>query len=343
MENITFFSASTRELLAKKFRKAKMERKVRYRGTPRAVFRNVKSSHNCWVKCKQDSKCSRFTYLPGDLKRCELYSIGDTNVRKEKSNFAISGYADWRVKVKGWGKKKPGKKGVNQNNNGGSKAEDVYEAPGYGNSPDSSGSGAYEDPNFSGGIGDWNTGFDPNAPEDNWSNLPPTPIDGGSGGGGGGPGDVSLMTGKTIFGRRINSILPCIGNIARRYTDCSDACKRERNCAAWTWASFDCSWVGDSKDSGICYLMADSDIDDVFAAPNDGDFISGLIAGGSWNGGGGGGGGNGDSIYDANGNCLLNCPGDSSGSDAYEAPGYGDAGSFDPAIYDNNGNCIANC
>ena len=260
-------------------------------------------------------------------------------MRKVKSRYAISGYADWRIKVKNWGKKKPttDKKKTNNKNNGGNSGEEVaYEAPGFGGPGGASGSSgfdicdivdcsvfegqngnggdAYEDPNagWSPGSDDWNSGFTPSAPE----------------GGGWEPvSDYKVMTGKTIYGRRINSILPCVGNIARRYTDCQSQCNRDGKCTGWTWASFDCSWVGDSTDSGICYLMTDTDAKDVFTAPKHGDFISGMKRGGSdtggdWDTGGGGG-------WD-------------SGSDgAYEDPGMG--GSFDNAIFDSNGNCIGNC
>jgi len=303
--------------------------------SPHQVFRGVKSSHSCWVKCKNNKDCSRFTYITGKWKKCELYRRGDKQVRKVKSRGAISGYADWRVTVKRWGKQKPGKKQTkkdknkNKNKNEGGKTgrepayeapgwsgEEAYEAPGWSGdgayeAPGWSGDGAYEDPNAGNGL--WEDDFGPSAPS-----------------GGGYISDYSLMTGKTIFGRRINSILPCVGNIARRYTDCQAQCNRWQNCQAWTWASFDCSWVGDSKDSGVCYLMTDSDERDVFEAPSHGDFVSGMIKGGSgggieqpfedWSGG--------DDlnspVFSADGGtCLLNC-GESQGpsSGAYEAPGY---------------------
>ncbi len=358
-------SVRTRDLLAKKWRKAKIEKSVAYEGKPidvrsildtneqsvnvltpvevptyllphspfrawvypltrtpasrHQVFRGVKSSHSCWVKCKNNKDCSRFTYITGKWKKCELYRRGDKKVKKVKSRGAISGYADWRVTVKRWGKQKPVKKqntndkNNNKNTGGNGGSEPAYEAPGW------SGEEAYEAPSWSGepsaGSGNWNSEFGPSAP---------------SGGGWESISDYNLMSGKTIFGRRINSILPCVGNIARRYTDCQAQCNRDGDCDAWTWASFDCSWVGDSKDSGVCYLMTDSDERDVFQAPSHGDFVSGIKKGGS-----GGGGGieqpyedlSGDElsppVFGADGFCILNCgePEDPSNG-AYEAPGY---------------------
>jgi len=306
-----------------------MERKTRYVGSsPIEVFR-VKSSHSCWVKCKKNASCSRFTYLPGDVKRCELYKRGDRSLRKEKSSWAISGYARWRIEVKNWPKQKAtaAKKGGNKKKPKPDKkkdkygGEEAYEAPGFNGG---GGEEAYEAPGFIGGGGGGGAGNfiggayeDPNfGSNDDWT-MP---------GGGNMPiSDYTLMTGKTIYGRRINSILNCVGNIARRHTDCQSACQQNGNCAAWTWASFDCSWVGDSQDSGVCYMMSDSDTDDVFTAPNDGDFISGIVRSG---------GGSGD------------------GSGAYEDPGAFDGGydgGYDSMpegpipLYDSNGNCLVNC
>ncbi len=364
-------SVRTRDLLAKKWRKAKIEKSVAYEGTPidvrlihdpnelpvtvitsvetlpsllnsfspahpcigsspdsyscssqNQVIRGVKSSHSCWVKCKNNKDCSRFTYITGKWKKCELYRRGDRQLKKVKTRGAISGYAEWRVSVKGWGKQKPVKKQTNDEKcrepayeAPGSSSQEAYEAPGW------SGDGAYEAPNTGSGI--WDSEFGPSAPS------------------GGGPeiiSDYKLMSGKTIYGRRINSILPCVGNIARRYTDCQTSCNRDGKCDAWTWASFDCSWVGDSRDSGVCYLMADSNERDVFEAPSRGDFVSGMKRGSNGGGGGGGGGGGtempyeddwsaGDEfnppVFNSEGICILNCgvpQGPTSG--AYEAPGY---------------------
>lgn len=254
-------------------------------------------------------------------------------MRKVKQRGAISGYADWRVTVKRWGKEKPGKKqsknDTSKKKGGTGDGDTAYEAPGFGTDDfdicdlvDCSAvdniEEAYEDPNAGGG--DWNSGFTPSAPDS---------------GGWGAVSDYKLMTGKTIYGRRINSILPCVGNIARRYTDCQSQCNRDGNCDAWTWASFDCSWVGDSRDSGVCYLMTDSDEQDVFQAPEHGDFVSGMKTVG------GGGGGSDEQVYEAyeadwssegefnpmvfnaQGVCILNCGFPEGPSDgAYEAPGY---------------------
>jgi hypothetical protein len=283
-----------RSLLAKGYRKAKLERKVAYEGKPLDVIRGVKNSHSCWVKCKKNSSCSRFTYIPGKWKKCELYRKGDRSVKKVKSKYTISGYASWRIKDKKWGKRKPKKPSKKGDKKESSKdTEEAYEAPGFNNFD---GGEAYEDPGWTGGdVAYEDPGFDPSSPSG-----PYPPVSGPI-------LDFTVMRGKTIFGRRVNSVLNCVGNIARVSSDCENMCRNKAECSSWTWASHDCSWVGDSKDTGVCYLMTNTDEYDVFEAPPDGNFVSGFVPISGF---------------------------DQSGYGAYEAPGFSGSGAYeDPALF----------
>jgi hypothetical protein len=89
------------------------------------------------------------------------------------------------------------------------------------------------------------------------------------------------LKGKSIYGRRLNSVLPCVGNRASSSGRCRYLCQEKPGCMAWTWAgNSNCDWIGEQEAAGLCYLMADADTGDVFSAP-EGDrdnFVSGFMA-----------------------------------------------------------------
>lgn len=95
------------------------------------------------------------------------------------------------------------------------------------------------------------------------------------------PADNTWMKGKSIYGRRLNSVLPCVGNRASSSGRCRYLCQEKPGCTAWTWAgSSNCDWIGEQEPAGLCYLMADVDSSDIFSAP-EGDrdnFVSGFVA-----------------------------------------------------------------
>lgn len=128
---------------------------------------------------------------------------------------------------------------------------DAYEAPGF--IPGSDG-GAYEDPSSGGGgVPDW--------------------------GYGGGITNYKRMVGKTVYGRRLNSILPCVGNKASSSGRCEYLCTQTKGCNGWTWTDeFNCGWIGENQATGLCYLVGEAEEDDVFDAPGKSrNFISGLM------------------------------------------------------------------
>ena len=135
---------------------------------------------------------------------------------------------------------------------------DTYEAPGF---DSGSGGGAYEDPWSGGGGGGGGGGYVPDWGYD------------------GGITNYKRMTGKTVYGRRLNSILPCVGNKASTSGRCEYLCTQTKGCNGWTWTDeFNCGWIGENQATGLCYLVGEADEDDVFDAPGKSrNFISGLM------------------------------------------------------------------
>eukprot|EP00889_Picochlorum_renovo_P000440 jgi/Picre1/27470/NNA_000437.t1 len=276
-----------RALLAKKWRKCTIEKRTKYVGTPIKVVRGVKSSHHCCVECKNKKGCDRWTFLPGKWDKCSLFSNKNRSMYKIKAKWHISGYATWRLKLKSWPKDKresynykPTKEQsevpFEDPNAGGG---DAYEASDAG----LGGGGAYEAPDAGFGGGDayeapgFDSGSGGGAYEDPWS----------GGGGGyvpdwgydGGITNYKRMTGKTVYGRRLNSILPCVGNKASTSGRCEYLCTQTKGCNGWTWTDeFNCGWIGENQATGVCYLVGEADEDDVFDAPGKSrNFISGLM------------------------------------------------------------------
>ena len=283
-----------RALLAKRWKKCSIETRTEYVGKALDTIRGVKNSHNCCVECKKNPSCDRWTYLPGKWAKCSLFSKRDRSLFKRKARYHISGYASWRLKMKTWPKElresaasnPPASKDTSK---GG--GEVAYEAPpvayedpnagsgSYGGNPGSDGDQAYEAPPLPGG------GYAPTLPPgfEDWGQYGDCnpfldlscltdPISGGDT-----IADYSRLTGKTLYGRRLNSITPCIGNRASTSGRCSYLCSQQANCNAWTWTEIDCSWTGDRDPTGVCYLMGEVDEGDVFDAPDGGNFISGLM------------------------------------------------------------------
>lgn len=86
------------------------------------------------------------------------------------------------------------------------------------------------------------------------------------------------VAGKVVGGRRLNSQLPCRGNIASSPAGCANSCVGNERCEGWTFTTaFNCGWIGESKPTGLCYLMSDVNDEAVYDAPNDhgSDFVSG--------------------------------------------------------------------
>jgi hypothetical protein len=89
---------------------------------------------------------------------------------------------------------------------------------------------------------------------------------------------LSTTRGKVVGGRRLNSALPCRGNIALSASECGGSCVSAALCQGWTFAAdFDCSWMGETNNVGLCYLMGDVSQDAVYDMPAD-DFVSGWIS-----------------------------------------------------------------
>lgn len=284
-----------RALLKKKWKKCTTEKRTEYVGNPIDTIRGVKNSHSCCVKCKSNSNCDRWTYLGGKWSKCTLFNKRDKSVEKVNARYHISGYAPWRLKDKNWSKVK---KVAESNKNKDKNKEDVYNPPGLSgeeevyNPPDffsggSLGGGSeevynppeftpggsydgeevYNPPGFGGDFFD-QPGFDNNCDPfvDGLECLiNEAPIK-----------DYTRMRGKTLYGRRLNSILNCVGNRASTSSTCESMCNSEARCTGWTWTELDCSWVGDRDLTGVCYLMSETDENDIFDA-RDGTFISGIV------------------------------------------------------------------
>ena len=83
---------------------------------------------------------------------------------------------------------------------------------------------------------------------------------------------------KVVYGRRLNSYTPCLGNTAFSRDSCSQMCTQLAGCRAWTFTdNFNCGWIGESNPTGLCYLMADTDESSIFDAPAGDYFVSGFI------------------------------------------------------------------
>lgn len=280
-----------RALLNKRWRKCTTETRTKYTGKSLETFRGVKNSHSCCVKCKRDSRCDRWTYLPGEWSKCTLFNKKERSIRKVNALYHISGYASWRLNTKDWPKvKKVSESDNNKNKNDSNNSEEeVYNPPGFdveeaynpsnwlpsGNeevyNPPGYGSGeeeVYNPPGFDGSFYDepsWSTpGCDPffDGVE---CLIDEKPIK-----------DYTRMNGKTLYGRRLNSIMNCVGNKASTSSRCEYLCNNESKCTGWTWTELDCSWVGERDLTGVCYLMSETDENDIFDAP-EGTFISGLL------------------------------------------------------------------
>ena len=90
------------------------------------------------------------------------------------------------------------------------------------------------------------------------------------------PPPIELLPGKIIYGTRINSHMPCKGNIVDNAEDCAERCKDISKCDAWSFTDgFNCGWVGEPEPVGLCYMMSDVGPYDIFDAPNGDIFISG--------------------------------------------------------------------
>lgn len=277
-----------RALLKRKWKKCTTEKRTSYSGKPIDTIRGVKNSHSCCVECKQNPSCDRWTYLPGKWAKCTLFNKRDRSVEKIKSRYHISGYASWRLQTKNWPKvKKVSQPSKDKNNNNNQKEEEVYNPPGFtgeevynppGFSPGSDGEDVYNPPGFGsdgevvynppGWYGGDSYGCDPDI--DGLECLitdPPAyqPIK-----------DFTRLNGKTLYGRRLNSIMNCVGNRASTADRCEAMCDMEGNCTGWTWTELDCSWVGESDLTGVCYLMSETDEGDIYDAP-EGRFVSGLV------------------------------------------------------------------
>ena len=151
---------------------------------------------------------------------------------------------------------------------GGNGNEEVYNPPGWSPGGGNGDEEVYNPPGFEGIFYD----------EPNWSSggcdpfvdgveclINETPIK-----------DYTRMKGKTLYGRRLNSIMNCVGNKASTSSRCEYLCNSESKCTGWTWTELDCSWVGENDLTGVCYLMSETDEGDLFDAP-EGTFISGLV------------------------------------------------------------------
>lgn len=92
------------------------------------------------------------------------------------------------------------------------------------------------------------------------------------------PPPADSLPGKIIYGRRLNSHLPCQGNIAQDAEDCASRCEGVSKCEAWTFTDgFNCGWAGESNAVGLCYMMSDVDPSNVYDAPDSDMFVSGWI------------------------------------------------------------------
>ena len=86
-----------------------------------------------------------------------------------------------------------------------------------------------------------------------------------------------MLENKILYGRRINSYMPCRGNTANTPEACASQCTGNRDCNAWTFAAnFNCGWVGESQPEGLCYLMSDVARGDMYDAPDGETFFSGF-------------------------------------------------------------------
>lgn len=135
------------------------------------------------------------------------------------------------------------------------------------------------DNHYDGGEGD-NSGYDngkgPTAtpspsPTDttngNTGNAPYIPL----------PPSGDMLQNKVVYGRRLNSYMPCRGNVASNAQACASQCVGNAECSAWTFApDFNCGWVGESMPMGLCYLMADVSGGNIYDAPDGDAFISGF-------------------------------------------------------------------
>jgi len=103
----------------------------------------------------------------------------------------------------------------------------------------------------------------PGAPTD----APPTQV-----------GSALIAQGKVVYGKRLNSVMPCFDNVATDYQACADQCTQNTACQAWTFTDgFNCEWMGTTDPVGLCYLMTNVDSTMVFDAPLGDSFISGWM------------------------------------------------------------------
>lgn len=136
------------------------------------------------------------------------------------------------------------------------------------------------DNHYDGGEGD-NSGYDKGkAPPPPSPPSPPMDYpnnDGSSGDNAPLPPSGEMLQNKVVYGRRLNSYMPCRGNVASDAKDCKKQCKKDKECRAWTFApDFNCGWLGESMPMGLCYLMADVTGGQIYDAPDGDDFISGF-------------------------------------------------------------------
>ena len=141
------------------------------------------------------------------------------------------------------------------------------------------------DDHYDGGEGD-NSGYDKGkAPPP--PSPPPAPTDYSNGNGNGSNGNNPpfaplppsgvMLQNKVVYGRRLNSYMPCRGNVANNAQECQTQCTQSKECRAWTFApDFNCGWLGESMPMGLCYLMADVSGGNIYDAPDGDDFISGF-------------------------------------------------------------------
>ncbi|KAL4541286.1 hypothetical protein Ndes2526B_g05824 [Nannochloris sp. 'desiccata'] len=251
------------------------EKNTRMKGKTLAKFNNYTRWRSCCVKCKEVKECIAWSHNPRK-RNCKIFANSE-KLEKVAGNRHTAGILQWRVNLSTNGNVNDGSQDTADNSK--PRIPSPPAAPFIPNTADDS------DNHYDGGEGD-NSGYDagkappPPSPPPTPSNVPNN--NGGDSTGNNPPfnplppsGD--MLRNKVVYGRRLNSYMPCRGNVASNAKDCQSQCTENMECKAWTFApDFNCGWVGESMPMGLCYLMADVTGGNIYDAPAGDAFISGF-------------------------------------------------------------------
>lgn len=219
----------------------------------------------CCVKCKDTLTCVVYTY---NVRQgtCRLFNGKDSLSKSRNDNF-VSGTLLWRIRLQAQDGTQSGAGDALPVINDGSGAVVVLPGGEGGGSSPTAPSGANDGSGSVVVLPDQGTTSPGSGSGGDSAPVPAPPVDVGK-----------LLEGKVLYGRRVNSYLPCRGNVAASAADCASQCSGNGDCEAFTFVNnFNCGWVGEPTPQGLCYLMADVDGDSVFDAPAGDDFVSGFL------------------------------------------------------------------